>query len=249
MKKRPFYIQPYLLILAICCLISIPVFSQDVEHLNLKKPVTLHGNLNIQLEGYKASGIQPRQKDFSWMINGNPTIEVLGVQLPFSFIFSNFENRFYQPFNQFGVSPYYKWVMLHLGYRNINYSPYTLAGYRMMGAGFDLTPKKFRIGFMYGRLKRSTSIDSSMNANPLFIRPAPTFKRVAYAAKLGYGTPQNYIDLIYFKGWDKENSLGSPAKRFNTTGRKYNDRRLVENHICKKFFVESGCGVKRLHCK
>ncbi len=51
-----------------------------------------------------------------------------------------------------------------------------------------------------------------MNANPLYIRPIPTFKRIGLAAKLGYGTSKNYVDLIYFKGWDKEKSLSSKLK-------------------------------------
>ncbi|HRP30584.1 MAG TPA: hypothetical protein PKV73_01775 [Agriterribacter sp.] len=181
--------------------------AQDIEQINFKKPVTFHGNLNFQLEYYHAKGIPARQKDFSWMINGNPVLTVLGVDLPFSFVFSNFDNKFYQPFNQFGLSPRYKWATLHLGYRNITYSHYTLAGHRMLGAGFDLNPKKFRIGFMYGQLRRSTSIDSTMNANPLEIRPTPTYKRLGIAGKLGYGTNKNFIDLVYFKGWDKTSSL------------------------------------------
>lgn len=189
--------------------ISLKSYGQDIEQVNLKKPVTFHGNLNLQMEYYRANGIPPRQKEFSWLINGNPVLTVLGVDLPFSFVFSNFENRFYQPFNQFGLSPRYKWATLHLGYRNLTYSHYTLAGHRMLGAGFDLNPRKFRIGFMYGQLRRSTSIDSSMNANPLYVRPTPTYKRIGVAGKLGYGTQKNYADLVYFKGWDKTSSLNS----------------------------------------
>lgn len=185
---------------------------QDIEKLDLKKPFQFHGNINLQFEYYKASGIPARKRDFSWLLNGNPVLTVLGVDIPFSFVLSNFENKFYQPFNQFGISPHYKWATLHLGYRNITYSHYTLAGHRMLGAGFELKPKKFRIGFMYGQLRRSTSIDSSMNANPLYVRPAPTYKRMGIAGKLGYGTQKNYIDLIYFKGWDKESSLSSKLK-------------------------------------
>ena len=98
--------------------------------------------------------------------------------IPLSFVLSNFENKFYQPFNQFGISPKYKWATLHLGYRNLTYSNYTLAGHRILGAGFDLKPKNFRIGFMYGQLRRSASIDSSMNANPMYVRPAPSLQSV-----------------------------------------------------------------------
>lgn len=192
--------------------ISLKSYSQDIEQINLKKPVSFHGNLNLQLEYYRAKGIPARQKEFSWLINGNPVLTILGVDLPFSFVFSNFENRYYQPFNQFGLSPRYKWVTLHLGYRNLTYSRYTLAGHRMLGAGFDLNPKKFRIGFMYGQLRRSASIDSTMNANPLYIRPTPTYKRLGMAGKIGYGTNKNFVDLIAFKGWDKTSSLDSKLK-------------------------------------
>lgn len=175
----------------------------------MKNAVRLHGNLSLQLEYYHASQIAPRNKDFSWLLSGNPMVEVAGIQIPFSFLLSNFENRFYQPFNQFGISPFYKWARMHLGYRNISYSPYTLAGHQMLGAGFDLTPGKFRLGFMYGRLRKSTSIDSTMNANPLYIRPQPSYQRLGYAAKVGYGTQNNFIDLIYFSGWDKDKSLSA----------------------------------------
>lgn len=181
--------------------------AQNLENINLKKPVTFHGNLNLQLEYYHANGIPARKKDFSWLISGNPVVNVLGVDLPFSFLLSNFDNRFYQPFNQFGLSPHYKWATLHLGYRGLNFSNYTLAGYRMLGAGFELNPNQFRIGFMYGQLRRSTSIDSSMLSNPLYVRPMPTYKRLGIAGKIGYGTQKNFVDLVYFKGWDKINSL------------------------------------------
>lgn len=181
--------------------------AQNLENINLKKPVTFHGNLNLQLEYYHANGIPARKKDFSWLISGNPVVNVLGVDLPFSFLLSNFDNRFYQPFNQFGLSPHYKWATLHLGYRGLNFSNYTLAGYRMLGAGFELNPNQFRIGFMYGQLRRSTSIDSSMLSNPLYVRPMPTYKRLGIAGKMGYGTQKNFVDLVYFKGWDKINSL------------------------------------------
>lgn len=202
------------------CLISLPgilfmslfSYSQNLEDISLKNGIKFHGNLNLQLEYYHTNQIDPRKKKFSWLINGNPSVDIGGIQIPFSFIVSNFENKFYQPFNQFGISPYYKWIKLHLGYRNLMYSPFTLAGHQMLGAGFDLTPGKFRLGFMYGRLRKSTSIDSSMNANPLFIRPAPTYKRLGYAAKVGYGTQKNYLDLIYFKAGDQENSLSAQLK-------------------------------------
>jgi hypothetical protein len=181
--------------------------AQDIEQIDLKKPIRLSGSINLQLEHYSASGLENRKQPFSWMITGAPVLTILGVQMPFSFLFSNFENRYYQPFNQYGISPKYKWLTVHAGYRNIQFSPYTLAGYRMLGGGIELNPKGFRFGFMYGRLNRSAAIDSAQFANPLAFRTPPAYTRMAYAVKVGVGTDKNYFDVSYLKGWDKEKSL------------------------------------------
>jgi hypothetical protein len=186
-----------------------PAIAQDIESINFKKPVKFSGTLNLQLEQYAASGIENRKQATSWMITGTPTLTVLGIQIPFSFLLSNFENRYYQPFNQYGISPRYKWITVHAGYRNIQFSPYTLAGYRMLGGGVELNPKGLRLGFMYGRLNRSASIDSAQMANPLAFRPVAAYTRMAYAAKVGVGSEKNYLDFSYLKGWDKEGSVDS----------------------------------------
>ncbi|WP_276482612.1 hypothetical protein [Paraflavitalea pollutisoli] len=204
--------HPYtnkLSILLLLVLLTGPVIAQDIENINFKKPIRFSGTLNFQFEQYGASGIENRKQASSWMIAGTPTLTVLGVQVPFSFLLSNFENRYYQPFNQYGISPRYKWITVHAGYRNIQFSPYTLAGYRMLGGGVELNPKGLRLGFMYGRLNRSASIDSAQMANPLAFRPVAAYTRMAYAAKIGVGTEKNYLDFSYLKGWDKEGSVDS----------------------------------------
>ena len=188
-------------------LTAIPLAAQDIEKVDLKKPVQISGSINLQLESYSAKGIENRKQPFSWMISGAPVLTILGVQMPFTVLFSNFENRYYQPFNQYGISPKYKWITVHAGYRNITFSPYTLAGYRMLGGGIELNPKGFRFGFMYGRLNRSAAIDSAQFANPLAFRPTPVYTRMAYAVKLGIGNNNNYFDISYLKGWDKEKTL------------------------------------------
>lgn len=189
--------------------------AQDLQQVNLKKPVTLSGNLSFSMESYTVNGIPPRRQPFTWTLSGAPTLTVLGVSMPFQLLLGNFENRFYQPFNQYGISPRYKWLTLHAGYRNINFQPYTLAGYRMLGGGVEINtaykadgPRTgLRFGFMYGRLNRSTALDSAQFANPLAFRPLPSYTRMAYAVKLGVGSDQGYFDVSYLHGWDVEESL------------------------------------------
>lgn len=189
------------------------VYAQDIEQIDVKHPVKLSGNVNLQLESYSASGIANRRKPFSWLVTGNPTLTVFSVDVPFSFLFSNFENKYYQPFNQFGISPRYKWITLHLGYRNVLFNPFTLGDMRILGAGVELNPRGFRFGAMYGRVNRSTTLlDTLQNANPLAYRSQLSYTRMVYAAKIGVGGERNYFDISYLKGWDVENSL-SPAYR------------------------------------
>lgn len=207
------------LILTIVLLVR-PGFAQDIEQIDLKKPVSLRGNLSFSFESYSVKGIDPRRQPFTWTLSGAPTLTVLGVQMPFQLLLGNFENRFYQPFNQYGISPRYKWLTVHAGYRNINFQPYTLAGYRMLGGGVEIStaykadgPRTgLRFGFMYGRLNRSTALDSAQFANPLAFRPLPSYTRMAYAAKIGVGNDQGYFDVSYLYGWDVESSLNTAQR-------------------------------------
>jgi hypothetical protein len=196
------------------------VHAQDIEQIDLKKPVQLSGNLNFSLESYSVNGIEARRQPLTWTISGAPTLTVLGVQMPFQLLLGNFENRFYQPFNQYGISPRYKWLTVHAGYRNVNFSPYTLAGFRMLGGGFEINtayradgPKTgLRFGAMYGRLNRSTALDSAQFANPLAFRPLPSYTRMAYAFKVGVGHDEGFFDLSYLHGWDVERSLNTSQR-------------------------------------
>lgn len=206
--------------------------AQDLEQVDLKKPITLSGSLSLSLETYSMDGMAARRQPFTWTIAGAPTLTVLGVQMPFQVLVGNFENRFYQPFNQYGISPRYKWLTVHAGYRNVNFSPYTLAGHRLLGGGVEINTAYreggrgtgLRMGVMYGRLNRSTALDSAQFANPLAFRPMPSFTRMAYAAKVGIGNAENYFDVSYLYGWDVESSLTAtqrdsvPAQRNTAVG-------------------------------
>lgn len=197
-----------------------PLSAQDIEQIDLKKPVTLSGNLSFSMESYSVNGIPPRRQPFTWTLSGAPTLNVLGVTMPFQLLLGNFENRFYQPFNQYGISPRYKWLTVHAGYRNINFQPYTLAGFRILGGGVEVNtayradgPKTgLRFGFMYGRLNRSTALDSAQFANPLAFRPLPSYTRMAYAAKIGVGNDEGFFDISYLHGWDVERSLNTTQR-------------------------------------
>lgn len=164
-------------------------------------PFTMTGSMQLRGIYYNASGISARRDPYSYIFSGNLNPTIYGVMMPLNFTVSQQENSLSQPFNQFGISPHYKWITVHLGYRSISFSPYTLAGYTMLGAGFELHPGKFRAGFMYGRLNRATALDTSTQS----LVPV-SFTRKAFAARIGYGTDNNFIDLSILKGKDDASS-------------------------------------------
>lgn len=146
-------------------------------------------------------GIQDRRVPYSFVLGANITLKKGEFSLPFGFTFSEQERSFSQPFNQFGLSPSYKWVKTYLGYNSLNWNTYTLGGAQFLGAGVELNPKKLRVGFLYGRFRRATPVDSIgyiQNRDGL-----PSYKRNGWAARIGRGKEDKFIDFIIFKGKDK----------------------------------------------
>lgn len=199
--KRPFF--PALIFLLYVAWVS---EAQNLENLKNEKPVTLHGNVNLRGMFYSADGIPNRRQPFTYILSGSPTLSVYGISLPFSFILTEQERSYRQPFNQIGVSPNYKWATLHAGYRNVSFSPYTLDGYTMLGGGFELRPGKFYIGMMYGRLNRAVVANQFTNNIQ-----AVSFSRKGISGKIGYGNDTTNIYLSFIKAKDDPSSLDYQA--------------------------------------
>jgi len=196
-----------------CLLIGLVIIpegkAQDFSNFRELKPFTYSGTVEARSMFYNATGIANRRQPLSYLFSGSPTIGIYGFQIPVSFSFSESDRSFRQPFNQFGMSPNYKWITLHAGYRNLSFSPYTLGGHTMLGGGFELNPGKLRAGFMYGRLSRATTIDTTSQSLVPF-----SFSRKGYAAKLGYGTDRNFLEFSYLNAKDDPQSkpLGVPEQ-------------------------------------
>ncbi len=171
------------------------------------KPVQVSGGLNAYAGFYTSTGIAGRNQPNPFGLSGAVTVSLPGgISLPFSAVLGNQGASFRQPFNQFGVSPTYKWATVHAGYRNVTFSPFTLAGHTFLGGGVELNPGKLRIGAVYGRFNKAIS---STVVDPNII---PSFKRTGYAFKVGYGKANNYIDLLVLRARDDTASIsGVPA--------------------------------------
>ena len=201
------YRNIFLSLLCMFCL-SAPLQAQDLETIGQQKPFQVSGGVSANTYFYSTSREFPSRKPFSWVLSGNATASIYGVvDVPVSFVISERNRSFRQSFNQFGMSPRYKWATLHLGYRNISFSRYTLAGHTFLGAGVELEPSIFRFGFIYGRFLKPIEYEAD---SLLDYEVTPTYLRKGYAVKLGIGNRANSFDMILFKAKDDPNSIEVP---------------------------------------
>lgn len=187
-----------------------PVRSQDVENISNEEPVQFSGSASIHTGFYEMSGIAGRRQPYRYSLRFNPTLQLYGISFPFSLTLNKQGTRFSQPFNQFGMSPEYKWAELHLGYRRMSFSPFILKGQTFAGGGVELNPGKLRFGAFYGRLDQA---NRTRTGNIL----QPQYKRMAWGGKIGVGTEEEYLDLIFFRSRDQLNSLSGASDSLRQT--------------------------------
>ncbi|HTM98572.1 MAG TPA: hypothetical protein VL088_07515 [Pedobacter sp.] len=203
----------FLLFYFLLTLIS-SVIAQDVEQVIKAKPFAINGTLGLGIGTYNSSGIPARQRAFSYLFSGAPTLSIYGISFPFSVVVSDQQRGFTQPFNQYGISPTYKWITVHAGWQSIQWSNYTLAGYNFLGGGIELNPGKLRFGAIYGRFNKA--IEEDPNLITAFTQ-TPAYKRLGFSAKIGVGTDQNHVDLIMLRAKDEATSLISRPSSYNLT--------------------------------
>lgn len=223
-----------------------PLAGQDLEQSVDQPPVRLTSGFSLQTSFYSVSNIPYRRQPFNWNVSGTPVLHLYGVSLPFSFYLSNQQLAFQQPFNQFGVSPTYKWATAHLGYSSVRFSEYTLAGRRFLGGGTELNPGKFRFGFVYGRFQKAIEQDSQPQSTPEgYLSGVATgaFNRMGYALKLGYGTDDNYVDLLFLQAADDSSSLSNSLSLETLTPEKNSVLGIKHRFSIGELFWESDAAI------
>lgn len=199
-------------ILYLCTItILLPLLSVgqqiDMEHIrNLfgtGKPLKVNGGVSAST--VFSSGSSAGRQPFSWYLNGNVNTNILGrINLPFSFNLTNAGAGYSYPTmpNRLSLHPGYKGVTAHIGDVAMTFSPYTLNGHQFTGIGLDIAPEPgWAISVMYGRLLRAVNYDST-NKSIL-----PTYKRMAYGAKLSLIQRDYTLYASFIKAWDSKDPL------------------------------------------
>jgi hypothetical protein len=178
------------------------VISAELSMLTKKEPVIIHGSTGASLDFHLSNESFASQPPFDWNLHGIYSLQIYGIDLPFSFSIDPFSQRHTHPFTHFGITPSYKWAKVHLGISNIQLSDVSGTGQGFNGIGIELTPEMFRFSAFYGQLDLAGINDTSFNQSE-----RPKYSGVGYGVKLGFGSFDNYIDLSYFQGMNDRLSL------------------------------------------
>lgn len=192
-----------------CCLVLMLFLSSvNIAQTGSNSNPSITGQLSAN-GIYNSTNMQSQMQMFTWNIAGNMNAKIYGMDVPFTFSISEQQRSYTQPFNQIGINPKYKWLNIHLGYSHMIFSPYTLSGNTFLGAGVEMKPKNnLRFAAMAGQFQKAVNEIQNSSVNV-----APAYRRNGFAAKLGYGTDANHLDLIFLKAKDDVSSLSpNPTK-------------------------------------
>jgi hypothetical protein len=190
-----------LLSLSACLLYSQQVNVENILSVSKNKPVSVNGGVSLGsvfYNGNEPSGRQP----WTYYLNGNMNVNIYGLlDIPVSINLTNLGTDYSYPSlpNRLSLHPSYKWITAHIGDISMVFSPYTLNGHQFTGAGVDLTPGKFKISAMGGRLLKE--VPFSMD-NPSLM---PTYKRIGYGTKVQYDDAKYSVGMIYFGAKEFQN--------------------------------------------
>lgn len=208
------HISPRLIAYSICLIlyaISAPCWAQQVDIGSIGKqfsspnPLRINGSLSASSIGYTGNS-QYGRDPLSYYLNGNLQISLFQqINMPFSFNFTNAGSRYAYPTlpNRLSLHPSYKALKAHIGDVSMSFSPYTLNGIQFRGLGFELSPTSspWRVSAMYGRLQKAVAYDSLQTFS------LPSYKRMAYSAKIGYEQQQYQLGFSIFAANDDAHSL------------------------------------------
>lgn len=177
--------------------------AQDIQTIGQSKPITLRG--------YMSTGTQYLLDDNPNFQNPNPfglflsaglTVSLFNtVDIPISVTLSNQQLNFNRPNLQlYGLSPTYKWITVHGGYRAYSLSPYIMAGRYVLGGGIELRPGKFHILVFYGNLLQDfnfTWFNERQSENRI-----EQYSRRTLGGSIGIGQGRSRFEIQFLRSID-----------------------------------------------
>jgi len=183
--------------------------SQDSVSLvhKAKEQIKVNGSIGYSQILYSSLGAPSQRAPFFWQVQANLNIKVGIINMPFSARYNSQGADASYPTlpTQIGMSPKYKDYTFHIGWRNMNFSEYSLAGNQFVGGGIEYNPKNFWISYklVYGRFQKS---DIFYDENRVILG-VPTFERWGYGAQINFGKAGRRVGVHAFRANDDPTSL------------------------------------------
>jgi hypothetical protein len=194
--------------------LSTPLQGQELSTLNKKNLIKVTGGYGLGINHISVIGREAAQPALTYNFNTNLNVNVAGAfSFPFSFAYSSNTVSSSAPnFNITQFTPSYKWVKLYLGNTFMSLSPYTMAGTPFTGAGFELTPKNWKISGFYGYLKRAQEQIPNSTNNSV------TYNQIGYGLGVTHNNPViGDIGIAFLKAKDDPNSISFIPEATQTT--------------------------------
>ena len=204
------YIMRFALSVFMLTVWSHTVHAQNVEEVlefRKKKPFKISGSISANATQFNSTPKQSRQS-FTYQLSGSVNLSLYELlNIPLSFNLNNYGSNFSYPSlpNRLSLHPSYKWIRAHIGDVSMSFSPYTLNGHQFTGVGIELSPARWRVSAMGGRLLRKVDIDAS---NPAI---RPNYERWGYSVKAGYDGEKVSVGGTIFTARDKQRNISFDA--------------------------------------
>lgn len=169
------------------------------------KKFKITGGVNAS-STFASSTVSVGRDPFMYSINGNATLSWMTVSIPLNINLTNagfsYNYQYPKPPSRLSFHPKYKWVQAHIGDFSMNFSPYTMSGFQMGGAGVDLQPKGgYKFSAFYARFQRAVPYTPG-NGNTL-----ATYKRMGAGIKVSRDKQRMQSSLSVISIKDVQNSL------------------------------------------
>jgi hypothetical protein len=167
LKIYPTSLRRILLLTALLLLGMKPSYAQNIEEVlafRKKTPFKISGSISARATLFSSRPSEARQS-FTYQLTGAVNLSLYELlNIPLSFNLNNYGANFSYPSlpNQLSLHPSYKWAKAHIGDVSMSFGPYTLNGHQFTGLGVELSPGKWQVSAMAGRLLKRVDADPNI---------------------------------------------------------------------------------------
>ena len=167
LKIYPTPLRRILLLTALLLLGMKPSYAQNIEEVlafRKKKPFKISGSISARATLFSSQPSEARQS-FTYQLTGSVNLSLYELlNIPLSFNLNNYGANFSYPSlpNRLSLHPSYKWAKAHIGDVSMSFGPYTLNGHQFTGLGVELSPGRWQVSAMAGRLLKRVDADPNI---------------------------------------------------------------------------------------